>query len=279
MLTQVHDVTLLLDQLKLDLVARTLIKNFAAWNARDDQWPIALVDDPEKPRAAVFHGGANVHVIAAAELLPAILNDLLHHRVEQQPPWPDDAVRADWEKKGKPYLDFGLVNREVWRCAVRVGFADDPEEEKDDLAYFYYLTGEPRLAGWIKHPCRAIERGQELYELVRQGIDYDEDGKYTRKCLTQGPSFVCEVDGEPVCWSATHTGDMMGMIYTPQKYRRKGYARSLAAFQIDYMLGRDGIACALALDWNEASKRLLDSFGAEKLEQPIGWHIVYWPDE
>lgn len=277
MLTQVHDVARLYDQLELDLVARTLVVGFSAWNAHEDKPPIALADDPDEPRVAVFHGGANVHVIATGDVLPAVLTDLLKHRVEQDPPWPDEALRADWDKKGKPFLDFGLVNRAVWQCALGVGFDDDPEEEKDDLAQFYYLTGEPRLGEWVKHPCRVVERGLELYELIRQGIDYDKEGEYTRKCLMAGPSFVCEVAGEPVCWSATHTGDMMGMIYTPEGNRRKGYARSLAAFQIDYMLRRDGIACALVLDWNEASKRLLDSFGANKLAQPIGWHIVYWP--
>jgi RimJ/RimL family protein N-acetyltransferase len=277
MLTQVCDAERLLDELGLDLVARTILGNFAAWNASENKPPIALADDPARPRAAVFHGGASVHLIAPEGELPVVLADLLEHRVEQEPPWPDKALRADWEKAGKPHLDFGLVNRAVWQCALRVGFDDDPEEEKEDLAQFYYLTGGARLGEWVKHPCRVVERGQELHDLIRQGIDYDKEGEYTRKCLERGPSFVCEVDGEPVCWSATHTGGMMGMIYTPEKHRRRGYARSLAAFQIDYMLRRDGIACALVLDWNEASKRLLDSFGASRLDQPIGWRTVYWP--
>jgi hypothetical protein len=69
------------------------------------------------------------------------------------------------------------------------------------------------------------------------------------------------VDGEPVCWSATHLSGTMAMIYTPEEHRRKGYAKSLAAFQIDHMLEKDGVACCHIISTNTASNELVKNFG------------------
>jgi hypothetical protein len=89
--------------------------------------------------------------------------------------------------------------------------------------------------------------------MLREGIHYDETGEYTRECLEKGPSFACEVDGEVVSCSCTHLSGSMGMIYTPQQHRRKGYGNSLAAFQVDYMLAHIGPAFCHVNIHNEAS--------------------------
>ena len=131
----------------------------------------------------------------------------------------------------------------------------------------------------VKHPCRVVNAGLELYELMRQAIDYDEEGEYTRKCLEQGPSFVCEVEGEPVCWSCTHLGGTMGMIFTPEKHRRRGFAKSLAAFQINYMLETTGHATCHVMEWNEASQRMVALFGMNRFNEPMIRRTLFWPEE
>jgi hypothetical protein len=87
------------------------------------------------------------------------------------------------------------------------------------------------------------------------------------------------VDSEPVCWSCTHLNGTMGMIYTPEQHRRKGYAKSLAALQIDTRLASDGIACAHVVDHNVASMGMMAGFGAERWEEALCWRAVYWPGE
>jgi hypothetical protein len=83
----------------------------------------------------------------------------------------------------------------------------------------------------------------------------------------------------PVCWSCTHVNGFMGMIYTPAALRRQGYARSLAAVQIDTMLAREGIACCHVIDFNTPSMLLVQSMGGVCTPEAIVWRQVYWPGD
>ena len=98
-----------------------------------------------------------------------------------------------------------------------------------------------------------------------------------RQCVRHGPSFVSEIDGEPVCWSATHMTGTLAMVYTPECHRRKGYAKSLGAFHIDYILGQQGMAVCHIIGDNLASEKMMDSFGFTVIDEPLVWRNVYWP--
>jgi len=45
------------------------------------------------------------------------------------------------------------------------------------------------------------------------------------------------------------------------------------------MLKRDGHACALVLEDNTPSLELIGRFGAERLDELVGWRTVCWPDK
>lgn len=239
---------------------------------------VAVTDDPAEPRALFVHAGLASKVFGRAGALEPLIAELRAQRIEQQPPWPDPELRAAWEQAGRPLLRLFQVRESVCRAFVAGGFELVPDRRNVENAWLYSIEGEPRFSHLVRHPCR-LGRGLELLEPLLRGIDYDVTGERTRHSLELEPSFVCEVDGQPVCWSGTHVGGMMGMIYTPPEHRRHGYARSLAAFQIDHMLRRDGIAYALVLEDNAPSQRLLDVFGAERLEEKVSWRLVGWPDE
>jgi GNAT superfamily N-acetyltransferase len=233
---------------------------------RDDELDALLVSRP-----------ASFLVLGDSRQYFKLLGSVFHYLVDPAI-WPDDLTRAHWEEQvGPRSLRISGVGMSAYKAALSAGFEPEPDEQGRQGAYYFYIKGRPRFESWVLHPCR-IAHGQELYDLMRQGIEYDETGEYTRQCLENGPSFVCEVDGEPVCWSCTHLGGTMGMIYTPPRYRRKGYARSLAAFQTDYMLARDGIACCQVMELNEASREMMESMGARRLPEPSRWRTVYWPE-
>jgi len=200
-------------------------------------------------------------------------------RIEQNPPWPDEQTRGDWEHwmlaKGLFVNASPLV---LWEMMQDAGFEPDPNERKQRHAYLWTIEGEPRFGHMMRHSCRLGE-GEELWELLRQGISYDSEGEYVRRCLRRGPSFVCEVNGEKVCWASTHLNGTMGMIYTPPQHRRKGYARSLAAFQIDHMLKTCGVACAHVVSTNVESESMMRSLGARRIHDPVVWRTLYWPGE
>lgn len=239
-----------------------------------------LTDDAENPTMLVLHGGAQVFALSRTlEGYRRMADDLRHERIEQQPPWPDGAVTGSWEHwvlaKGLFLNSSPLV---LWEFMQDAGFEASIGDARPRHAYLWVVEGEPRFSHLVKHPCRLGE-GEELWELLRKGIAYDEEGEYVRRCLRRGPSFVCEVDGEKVCWSATHMNGTMAMIYTPPEHRRKGYAKSLAGFQIDHMLREHGVACAHVVSTNVESARMMESFGARRIHEPCVWRVIYYPGE
>lgn len=278
MLTQIADPLAALGAITDQIAERVMLKSFLARHADIGMRATSLVDDPAYPRALAVYAGVTFKVFASRDALKRLVADLFAQRIRQQPPWPVDSLQAAWNEAGQPILRLNQVRESVWRAFLAGGFELAADRKNTENAYLFQITGAPRFRQMVQHPCR-LGRGIELLELVRQGIDYDESGERTRRSLLLGPSFVCEVDCQPVCWSATHPGGLMGMIYTPPEHRRKGYARSLAAFQIDHMLKRDGYACALVLEENTPSQELLGRFGAERLAERVGWRTVCWPDK
>lgn len=202
---------------------------------------------------------------------------------------PHRDMRKYWDKwgKGRPYI-YVHGAFAAWQEALEAGFrpwwprrwdaAKRERKQRTGDARTWHLAGEPRFAHLVKHKCRVLEGSAELLPLIRQGVDYGEDAKsYLHACLLLGPSFVCEVKGEPVCWAATHMGGTMGMIYTPPEHRRQGYAQSLAAFQIDHMLRREGIAVAHVVVGNTPSERMMESLGAQHSPGAFVWRALWWP--
>jgi hypothetical protein len=241
---------------------------------------VLLTDDDEHPTLLVAHESISCFVFAREmEGYRRIADDLFHERIEQDPPWPDDSVKNGWKHwtlaKGLFLNASPLV---LWELMSDAGFETNINDTSPRHAYLWTIEGEPRFEHLIKHPCR-LNEDESLWEKLREGIGYDEEGDYIRMCLKRGPSFVCEVDGEMVCWSATHLTGTMAMIYTPPKHRRKGYAKSLAAFQTDYMLKNYGVAPAHVLSTNVESRNMMRTLGARRVEDPLVWRSLYWPGE
>jgi hypothetical protein len=280
MLSQAANSSEIIARLAGDPVGGFTVRNF--YNTTDDQGahPVVLVNNIAEPNVLLIHRGSNFMIHGEMAFFPEVLGDLLHGRVEQNEGWPDSQMKKDWDTwlKGHRGLFLNSCALPVWRAAIGAGFHPHPEDVDDHVAYMWYWQGKPRFGHLIKHDCRLGE-GEELLELLKQGVHYDPEGEYIRSCLVNGPSFVCEVAGEPVCWSCTHVNGTMGMIYTPEQNRRKGYAYSLSAFQLDYMLKRDGIACAHIIDSNIPSMKLVLRLGAERWLEPVIWRSVYWPGE
>jgi hypothetical protein len=285
MLTQVTDPQDVLARLAGDPIRGFVMRNFCRTPGESGTGAKVLVDDPREPVVVVAHAATSFHIMGSLPRLRHALADLLAGRVEQDGGWPDQDMQRDWDEHGGGHrgLFLNSCHYAIWRAALEEGFEPHPEDSGRHVAYLWHWRGAPRLSRLVQHECRVTE-GQELFELMRQGVEYDPEGEYVRLCLEHGPSFVCVVPGadggtKPVCWSCTHLNGTMGMIYTPDEFRRQGYARSLAAFQIDYMLARDGIACCHIIDHNVASMNLVAELGAQWLPEPLVWRVVYWPGE
>jgi hypothetical protein len=271
---------------------RALMHRLARWHpAYENLLPMLLAwdepeiprnwfcDDPTAPELVMVAVRNRLILLSGGGDARQALADLLAGNLEPADSWPDEAAFKQWHEDGSPRRRIGLTAHglHAYDAALSLGFADVSEEQDSFGAYFLEISGKPRYASLVKHPCRVVDRGLELLELMKQATDYDESGEYTTLCLKHGPSFVCEVDGEPVCWSCTHINGTMGMIYTPKKLRRRGYALSLAAFQIDYMLRHHGLAACFVLAHNEPSLKMMASLGARRMKPPMYWRTLEWP--
>lgn len=271
----------------------------------DGKRPRLFVDDPVKPAVLLVMEGASLHATGALQALQPAFADLLAGRVQANDGWPTPELAADWAKTGSPRsISFNASSFYSWRAAVLAGFkvpAPQWPDENEFIAFQWTWQGTPRFSGEVRHPCRMVEPGDfELLELIKQGVPYDPQGEYIRECLANGPSFVVELPSgaavptrdpsgsasrepyatelAPVAWACTHLTGFMGMLYTPEQHRRKGYARSLWAFQIDAMLARDGIACCHVLDYNTPSMQLMQGLGGTPLLEPVVWRRLEWPE-
>jgi hypothetical protein len=235
-----------------------------------------FADSLAQPQALLATRGADVMVHAPQETSRlALMRDLFEHNFDQQA-WPDEKARQDWQREQGPYVFLNSTPIPVRDAGVEAGFVVPEGFSERAPANLYWFEGPPRFGRLIKHSCR-LGRGLELLELLQQGVGYDEDGYYTRLVLQENQSFVVEVGGRPVSWSTVHLNGTMGMIYTPPEHRRQGYARSLAAFQIDHQLRRHSFACCHVNGDNEPSYTMLLSMGARRDEVPVGWRLLLWP--
>ena len=240
--------------------------------------PGALLLTDLETGALVALNGSDFMVIAGSSAAHRqTMADLFSGNLAENAGWPNEDAHRDWQRNGTPYLFMNSSPIAVWEAGLEAGFLRPEDYEARHTANLYWFEGKPRFSHHIAHSCR-LGHGMELYEQLRSGVGYDEDGYYTKLVLQENPSFVCEVRGVPVCWSTIHLNGTMGMIYTPSEHRRHGYARSLACFQIDHVLRSQGFACCHVNSENVASYTMLLELGAAKDETPIGWRPLHWPD-
>jgi len=239
-----------------------------------------LADDPADPHVLVAYAGTGFMFCGEIRAFGPMMIDLLNGDVDVDGGWQSERLEINWGEHGQGGhgIFLNTAPYAVWRAGVLAGFEPNPDDSAGQVAYQWNWTGEPRFSHLVRHPCRVVH-GLELFELMKRAVHYDPEGKYIRQCLENGPSFVCEVDGEPKCWSCVHLNGTMGMIFTPDELRRHGYARSLGAFQLDYMLEHYGFAACHIIDFNTPSMNLVASLGAEITPEPVVWRVLWWPGE
>ena len=273
-----------MERYESDRRLRRKIKNYIKADTR------VFTNDGSVKRVVAVQTGADFFIYARSDsAYLRTMSDIYTQNAEPDVKFPDRGMRKYWDKwaKGVPYI-FVFAPYGAWKRGLEAGFKarwhrrHSAEKRRLKMrrgdARTWYVTGKPRFGRLVKHKCRAIEGSDELLPLIIRGVEYGRPAKeYLRECLLLGPSFICEVKGEPVCWAGTHMNGTMGMIYTPPRHRRKGYALSLAAFQLDYMLRRDGTAVAHVLFGNKASENLLLAFGAQRSPGTMTWRTLVWP--
>src|SRR4030042_6887554 len=185
MLTQVKDLERVISEVVKERAHAHMLKYWAdSQKYLDHAPPVFLPDDRRQPTLVVAHEGSSFIMFARKlEGYHRIADDLFHERIEQDPPWPDEEVKKSWENwvlaRGLFVNSSPLV---LWELMNDAGFEADATGHHVRHAYLWTIEGEPRLSHLIKHPCR-LNKDEKLWELLRRGISYDEEGEYIRMCL------------------------------------------------------------------------------------------------
>jgi hypothetical protein len=88
----------------------------------------------------------------------------------------------------------------------------------------YYMPEENLDKDLIKNPLRPID--------IKDAEEVDKYYKYSsrdsleaiKKDILDRPSSAVYIDNEMACWVLVHEDDSMGIMYTKEEHRRKGYA-------------------------------------------------------
>lgn len=263
MLVEAADPVKLLGRWAGRSLPRQVMAHWLAQGSGDAVKPARLLfEDANNPQVAMRMHRASITIHGTEQGIEAVLR----HVIESGMGRPRD---------GLP-LHLSRVQDSTLRTARCLGFSDSPGEVQPYYqARAWHIRGRPRFATQVRHACR-IARGLELLPLFLAGDERDE-ALYLRACLLSGPSFVCEVKGQPVSWSLTHLGGAIGRIYTPPEFRGRGYAGSLVALQVDTLLAAKGIAVASVRVDNAGSFRIFQRLEGRALRQPLGWSRLCWP--
>lgn len=87
-----------------------------------------------------------------------------------------------------------------------------------------------------------------------------------RKCIQHRPSSAIYVDDQPVCWLLVHEDESMGIMYTLEEHRRKGYALDVSLDLVAKQLRTGKTPYLQIRDDNEMSPGLALKCGF----QPVG---------
>lgn len=96
-----------------------------------------------------------------------------------------------------------------------------------------------------------------------------------RANLRRRPSAGIYEDGQLVCWVMAHEDDSMGVMYTMEGYRRKGYAIDVSLVLMDKLLKLGKVPYLLIVESNKMSPGLALQCGFVKSEKCswIGFRI------
>ena len=136
--------------------------------------------------------------------------------------------------------------------------------------YHYPPDAPPPEPG--REPARSLEiRDAELID-THHAYRHPGSLEEIRACIRDRASSAVHGDGGPVCWLLVHEDDSLGIMYTLEEHRRKGYAevvtrdlvrKQLAAGRTPFLQIRDdnGMSPGLALKCGFVKEGNCDWFG------------------
>lgn len=125
----------------------------------------------------------------------------------------------------------------------------------------YYLPKENLELNLIKNPVSSINI--EDAETVDKYYTYRHPGslEIIKNDIRKRPSSAVYVDRELVCWVLIHDDDSMGIMYTKEGHRKKGYAVDVSIDLAEKVINRGKIPFLQIVEGNNLSPGLATKCG------------------
>ncbi|MBM7616384.1 GNAT family N-acetyltransferase [Alkaliphilus hydrothermalis] len=147
----------------------------------------------------------------------------------------------------------------------------DYELEWEEHCYLYYLPEN----NWKK-----IQAEETLGYLKPEDVDvvnhyytYKEEGsrEYLLECIINRPSSVIRDEkGNPISWALVREDNSMGVMYTIEEYRKKGFAKRITVDLLKKVIDKGNIPYNHIVVTNSASQNLAIEMGFQC------WGNVLW---
>lgn len=212
-----------------------------------------FVDRMDDPQALMTVGRYAPHVVSMAGRNEKALRTLL-----------DDL------EGGKEYRFHALDARTADR--VRRSF----DVQSDNPSWFYTLERKD-FVGDVGHEISPLV--PEDAETINEHWNPEEDSaRYIRSRIEKGLAFGMRVDGELIAWDATHLETdraiMVGLLHVMERFRKRGYARSITTTMINAVFERGKTPICHIFKDNEPSVRLTEEMGFRRRGEHIWLRAV-----
>ncbi|MFZ5969836.1 MAG: GNAT family N-acetyltransferase [Bacillota bacterium] len=134
----------------------------------------------------------------------------------------------------------------------------------------YYMPEENLNTELIKNPVRAVDIKDA--ETVDSFYTYRSPGslKAIKEDIMERPSSAVYVNGEIACWVLVHEDNSMGIMYTKDEHRRKGYAVDVTIDLAAKIIDGGRIPFLQIVEGNQMSPGLAKKCGFELCGQ-VSW--------
>jgi RimJ/RimL family protein N-acetyltransferase len=212
-----------------------------------------FVDRMDDPQALMTVGRYAPHVVSMAGTNEKALRTLL-----------DDL------EGGKEYRFHALDARTADR--VRRSF----DVQSDNPSWFYTLERKDFVRD-VRHEVSPLV--PEDAETINEHWNPEEDSaRYIRSRIEKGLAFGMRVDGELIAWDATHLETdraiMVGLLHVMERFRKRGYARSITTTMINAVFERGKTPICHIFKDNEPSVRLTEEMGFRRRGEHIWLRAV-----
>lgn len=156
---------------------------------------------------------------------------------------------------------------EVWFSALEYQFLPLIQERAKDVqdspCYLYRLQRKRFCPHQFfeTEDCRIESLCPGDASQVTTHWTYGDTEDYPLARIHQAPTACIRAGGEPVSWALTHHDGSIGIVFTLQEHRRKGYAKAAISMLVKKQLLAGRTPYCFIVEGNEASKRLFEELG------------------